>query len=199
MKADTHREHGEHIRDTRDTMFASIDNNTCFNCKGNGHWAKECPTRMCEFCSELGHTVVSCPMKKERMITGQSLSIEDIMFNVSLSCDFQTFQAMKKQVDSLIVKYCGDRYGYVDEYRLARLMFEDFGTSYAIHDIGHMKMLGYVTGRYLSAGNEHLKAFLQRMHDELENPVQFKSIVNEKFNLTIVRHHSGKLSYRKRL
>lgn len=149
-----------------------------------------------------------CADKAKRMVP-EPASIFDIMYNVSVACDSNTFDRMKQAATALIKQTCADRYGYVDEERLAELMFSEHSPvsrCYSIFDEGHLRMLGYIIGHYLSASNQHLKAFLAKMHTEYEHAAlsgacmrPFGDVLNNTFNLIIVNHaSSGKLSFRKR-
>ena len=186
----------------------------CFTCNGFGHWATtacQCPSKkvsVCGYCGERGHAVADCAAKNARMVEKECMDVTDIFYNVSIACDKAMFARMKTAVDELVKRNCGDRYGYVDEYKLAELMFESgFSAAYSVWDVGHLKLIGYLIGKYLSAGNDILKEFLGRLREDYEEevgPMEWEEVVNKLCNLVVVRrvNKSGtvreSISYRKR-
>ena len=38
----------------------------CYNCKGFGHIAKDCPQKLCNYYKQRGHIITTCPIRPER-------------------------------------------------------------------------------------------------------------------------------------
>lgn len=99
---------------------------------------------------------------------------------------------MEAQVQALI-KSISKR--DIDEYKIATYIFEENGHSFMIGDQGHMKVLGYIIKRFLSADNKILKEFLNNMAATI--PDKFDDICRNIFGLIPVRRSTGTLSFRK--
>lgn len=49
---------GDYLDDEYDRLYR------CFNCQGFGHWGKDCPTRICNWCHQQGHWKNKCPRNR---------------------------------------------------------------------------------------------------------------------------------------
>jgi len=107
---------------------------------------------------------------------------------------------MTRQVDHLVIMYCSYK-GYVEEYKLADLIFVKLASAYTIFDTGHLHMLGYIIHKYISADNIILKDFLANMMEEYKIQtcgLSFEDVAKFTFGLTVVHHKSGAISFCKR-
>lgn len=196
---------------------SAVSFGNCFRCQKPGHWASKCPTLKtassdtCFFCGHSGHWASNCEMKKSLIIPvpepakleveipmGRTriksrailMTLGDIMFNSHLNMGFT--KEMEEQVASLMKSVGGrDR----DEGRIAEYVFEENRESFLLGDEGHMRVLGFIIKRYISASNDTLKTFLRDMHHEM--PDTFDSITRNVFGLIVVRKANGTMCFRK--
>lgn len=125
------------------------------------------------------------PMGRTRIKSRATLmTLGDIMFNTHLNIEDQVVALMKSVGGR-------DR----DEGRIAEYVFEENRDSFLVGDEGHMRVLGFIIKRYISASNDTLKTFLRDMHHEM--PDTFDSIARNVFGLIVVRKANGTMCFRK--
>jgi len=166
----------------------------CFFCGHSGHWASNCEMKKALLIPVPAPSPAQLP---EEPISGKRIrshaalmSLSDIMFNTHLNMGFT--KEMEEQVVALM-KSVGGR--DMDEGRIAEYVFEENRESFMIGDEGHMRVLGFIIKRYISASNDTLKAFLRDMHQEM--PDTFDSIAKGVFGLIVVRKANGTMCFRK--
>lgn len=176
----------------------------CFVCKQNGHWARECPSRACDYCGKLGHTSNICvdmkrhkpdvpisetiPASRTRSRKVACMSFQDILFDNHIAAK----PNMKENIDLFIKSNFVTR-GMVDEYVLANHVFAN--SIISLGDQGHLAVIGYILSKYCDVTLDTIKNFLRSMICEMDDWDTSSSILH-KWNITPVRKN-GNIYFRK--
>jgi hypothetical protein len=101
---------------------------------------------------------------------------------------------MKSDVDAFVRNKFSHN-GMVDDGELCEYVFENFDCNFS--DEGHMRVFGYIIGKYCDVSNPSLKGFLRKMYRELSY-TNFMNIARPFFGLTaITSSKSNDVNFRK--
>lgn len=164
----------------------------CFICNEYDHWSRHCPSALCKFCGEKGHSHNACelqqkfkvsvkvpeePVSRKRYRRGHK-SFDDILYENHIT----TTKTMKADIDAF-VKAEFSCSGMIDDVKLCEYIFENYTCNFG--DEGHIRVFGYIIAKYCDVSTPALKEFLRRMYRDLTY-TEFMNIARPYFGLTAV-------------
>lgn len=163
--------------------------------------------KRCSYCGLRDHIDSTCSIKlkakascgpqliEERVTRTRSrvkstLTLEEIMF-MNHMVPAPTY---KKDVDAYIKATYGHK-GMVDDYAVGSL-FDNVASCYT--DEGHMAVLGYIVAKYCETSHPSVKAFFDRMYNEMGNPRRFRDVLSFYYDVIPKTNKNG-MYYSKRV